>query len=874
MVESRQPETLSGTRQALAQGEQIFRLLVESVRDYAIFMLDASGHIMTWNIGAERLKGYAADEIIGQHFSKFYLEDEVRSGKCERELVVASEEGRVEDEGWRVRKDGTRFWASVVITAVHDDSGELVGYAKVTRDLTERVKAEQERVRLAQTEEANRVKDEFIERETAARRAAEEARSSLAITLQSIGDAVIATDERGNVTLMNPVAERLTGWTLAEANGHPVRPVFHIVNEATRRLVESPVDRVLREGIVVGLANHTLLIARDGTETPISDSGAPVRDETGTVRGVVLVFRDASEEYRANQRRQFLSEASTILSASLDHRETLSRIAQLVVPRLADWCSVEILDDADQLQQVGVAHTDPFKVQLARDLRERYPLDPDAARGVPNVIRSGRSEHYAEISDEMLVQGARDAEHLRLLRELQLRSAIVVPIPGGKRALGAITMVFSESGRRYSLDDLSFAEELARRASTPIKNARLYAAEQRARDLADTASRAKDEFLALVSHELRTPLSAIVGWSKLLATATLDEQRRQKAIETIGRNGDAMTRLVDDLIDVSRIVSGKLRLEMVSVDLPPVIHAAVESVRPAADAKSVAIDEDLDPSAGPINGDAARLQQVVWNLVNNAVKFTPAGGRVTVSLYRRDSHVEIAVGDTGRGIEPRFLPHVFEPFRQADTGISRSSGGLGLGLAIVKQLLELHGGRIEARSEGLERGAIFVARLPLPVPRQPAGHSERPSARVAERANLERRLQGLHVLVVEDEVDMRELLEEALQDLGCRVSAASSVSQAMVHFGRADPPDVLLSDIGLPGESGYDLIRRVRALPAERGGQVPAAAVTAYTRAEDQKQVLDAGFDLHVGKPVDPDQLAQTVATLASMSDTGRRRQN
>jgi PAS domain S-box-containing protein len=846
---------------ALHWSEERFRLLVDSVKDYAIFMLDPEGRITSWNAGAERIKGYLPHEIIGQHFSRFYTERDVRSGKPARELVVAAEQGRLEDEGLRVRKDGSQFWASVVITPLYDQ-GELVGYAKVTRDLTERRQAEEERLRLAQVEQAVRTKDQFLEREQAARRAAEEARSSLETTLRSIGDAVMSTDGQGKITMMNPVAEQLTGWKASDALGQPLHTVFHIINEGTRHTVESPVDRVLREGVVVGLANHTVLVARNGTETPIADSGAPIRGDSGEIRGVVLVFRDASPEVRAASRRAFLAEATAVLVSSLDYRETLARLANVVVPRLADWCSVEVLDPPDHsvLSQVAVAHLDPAKVELARQLRVRYPSDADSPRGAAHVVQTGWPEYYLEITDSMLVQGAVDAGHLRILRELGLQSAVVVPMMSAKRALGALTLVYAESGRRYTEDDMALAEDLARRAAMTIENSRLYEAEQHARDLADAASRAKDEFLAAVSHELRTPLSAILGWTKMLAGLGMDERKRAHGLATIERNALAMTRLIEDLLDVSRIVSGKLRLDMGTVLLPRVIEAAVESARPAAEAKSLHIELALDRDVEPVRGDPARLQQVIWNLIHNAVKFTPPAGRVDISLRQRESDVEIAVKDTGKGIEPRFLAHVFDAFRQADGTMARSSGGLGLGLAIVKHLVELHGGQVEAQSEGVGRGATFIVSLPLAAmrsARRPAEHaSEAPPFAPPPQ------LKGLRVLIVEDDDDTRELLEEVLAQCGAHVRTVSNVADGLSAFDQ-EVPDVLVADIGMPGETGYDLIRLIRARPPSMGGNVPAAALTAYTRPEDRRQALNAGYQIHVPKPVEPAELATIVASLA-----------
>ncbi|HSQ62477.1 MAG TPA: PAS domain S-box protein [Polyangiaceae bacterium] len=843
-----------------------FRRLVESIRDYAIFMLDPQGRVVTWNAGAERIKGYTPDEIIGRHFSCFYEPADVASGKCERELEIAAREGRFEDEGWRVRKDGSRFWASVVINALRDESGELVGYAKVTRDLTERMEAEQERIRLARVGEANRIKDQWLARERAARDEAEDTRRWLATTLHSIGDAVLAIDSKGNITLMNPVAERLTGYRFEEARGHRLGEIFHVVSEETGQPLENPTERVLREGVVVALANHAILVRRDGTRTPIADSGAPIRDGAGRVHGVVLVFRDATEEKRKLDHERFLAEATATLSSSLDYRETLARVANLALPHLADWCQVHVVDQSSgSLEQVALAHGDPEKVRIAHELRQRTPTDPNAARGAPHVVRTGHSELYADVSDELIAAAAASPERAELLRALHLRSAVIVPLSTGAHVLGAITLAFAESNRRYEARDVPFFEELGRRAAIAIDNARLYSSEQRAREGADAANRSKDTFLATVSHELRTPLSAILGWARMLLRHPMEPAKQTRALESIERSAVAMAKLIEDLLDFSRIVSGKMRVEPRPVDLAEVVGNAIDAIGPGAEAKGIRIASSIERGDRPFIGDASRLQQIVWNLVNNAVKFTPPGGTVSVALRPAGESLELTVSDTGMGIDAGFLPHLFDPFRQAEDGVSRtSSGGLGLGLAIAKHLVALHGGTITAASDGPGRGSTFVVRLPMSY--LTVGTAPKPSAPVrrARSALPPPRLDRLHVLVVEDDQDTRDLLREVLEQFGAKVTSAASASEAMTKMGNGHPPDVLLSDIGMPGESGYDLIRRVRALPANKGGNVAAAALTAYTRPEDRKNALEAGYTMHVPKPIDPAELARVVNSLAA----------
>lgn len=529
---------LDETRELLRVSEEHFRLLVESVRDYAIFLLDPRGRVASWNGGAERIKGYGAGEVIGRHFSDFYPPEDIAAGKCEMELDVASRVGRFEDEGWRKRKDGTYFWANVVITALRDtETGALVGFAKVTRDLTERRRAEDERIRLAE--------------------------------------------------------------------------------------------------------------------------------------------------------------------------------------------------------------------------------------------------------------------------------------------------------------------------------------ERRAREASETANRAKDDFIAHVSHELRTPLNAILGWARLLSSG-LDERRREQATKTIERNADAMRQLIDDLLDVSRIISGKMRLQVEPVDLALVIERGLDAVKLAAEAKSIRLTTNIDAETAAIRGDAGRLQQVVWNLLSNAVKFTDRGGRVTLRLrvdHENDSAV-IEVEDSGIGIAPASLPLVFDTFWQDASGPSRGGRGLGLGLAISRKIVELHGGHVEAASEGLGRGAKLRVVLPLSSERIDRDTEANTPALEPSREKLPK-LDGVRVLVVEDEADARDLVRLVLQTCGADVRTAGSVGEALDAFDE-QVPDVLLSDIGLPGRDGYDLIRRVRARAADAGGLVPAAAMTAFARSEDRVRALAAGFVMHTSKPVEPTEVAMIVAALAS----------
>ncbi|HET9227231.1 MAG TPA: response regulator [Thermoanaerobaculia bacterium] len=396
------------------------------------------------------------------------------------------------------------------------------------------------------------------------------------------------------------------------------------------------------------------------------------------------------------------------------------------------------------------------------------------------------------------------------------------------------------------------------------ERAKLLLREQDLRKQAEEANRIKDEFLATLSHELRTPLNAILGWAQVLRSGKVDEETTARALEAVERNARAQAQLISDLLDVSRIITGKLRLELKPVELPRIIEAALDSVRPAADARQIPIRVTIHSGVGPLVGDPDRLQQVVWNLVSNAIKFTPQGGSVEVRLAQRDGQAEIAVQDTGAGIRPDFLPYAFDRFRQAESSTTRQHGGLGLGLSIVRHLVELHGGTVAVESEGEGKGATFTVRLPIRLGVDSGTMTERRQRSAEEIPALvsSRLLEGLHVLVLDDEPDARDLLVTAIEQCGARATAVANVPDALAAVDR-EVPDVLVSDIGVPGEDGYSLIRKLRARGPDRGGKVPAAALTAYARSEDRIRALSAGFQTHLAKPIDSGELVATIAALA-----------
>jgi PAS domain S-box-containing protein len=699
---------------------------------------------------------------------------------------------------------------------------------------------------------------EAVSRERANAKASEEQYRFLA---ESIPQIVWTADAAGKTDYYNERWYEYTGRERGER--HAAAPGAHaVVHPEDERAARAAWERARSAGEPYEVELR-LRRGSDGSYRWHLARSLPLRDSEGRVVKWFGTSTDIDDRRRAEDAQRFLAEASEVLVSSLDYEATLKRIAGLVVPRLADWCAVDIVTDERTIRRLAVAHEDPAKVEMALEVERRYPQTLADREGVAKVIRTGEPEMYPNIPEELMALIARDAEHLKLLRDLGLRSAMIVPLNVQGRARGAITFVSAESGRHYAATDLAFAQDLARRAALAVENARLYREAQE-------VNRLKDEFLATLSHELRTPLTAVLGWTRLLGTGQLDEATGKRALETIERNALSQVQLIDDILDVSRVIRGKLRLNVRATDLVPVIEAAVDSVRPAAEAKGIRLQVILDPQAGPISGDPDRLQQVVWNLLSNAIKFTPKEGRVQVVLARINSHLEITISDTGQGIPAEFLPYVFDRFRQADPTPTRAHGGLGLGLAIVRHLVELHGGSVRAESAGVGAGSTFRVSLPLLATSRaetaPPGESgEAQRERVGSYfAGLDcpPELAGVRVLLVEDDADSRELLIMVLQHCRAEVVAAAGSDEAMRAL-EGWRPDVIISDIEMPGEDGYTFIRRLRGLPAERGGDTPAAALTAYARAEDRMRALVAGFQLHVPKPVEPAELVTVVASLA-----------
>jgi len=676
--------------------------------------------------------------------------------------------------------------------------------------------------------------------------------------VESSDTAIISTDLDGIVTSWNRAAEVMLGYAAAEIIGRSVR----LVIPADRQREEDHALEVIRRNEPVP-AYETVRLSKTGQLVPISLRGFPLRDENGVVVAAAKIGRDISDLRRAEaaaeydrQQDAFLAQVTATLTQSFDYTRTLATIAEIAVPRIADWCAVDVVED-DQVARVAHAHVDPSQIETMELVHRQ--ADPTAPTSPCTVIRTRQSSLIPEITDERIVAAAgADQSRLELLRSIGFSSYLCVPMIARGRCVGAITFTTTTSKRRFTDEDRRFAEDVAARAALAVENTRAYEALQ-------TANRLKDEFLATLSHELRTPLNAVLGYTRMLRAGVIAAERHAQALEVIERNASSLAQIVEDVLDVSRIVSGKARLNVQTVDLSKVLGDAIATVLPAADAKGVRIETSLDALARAVSGDPDRLQQVVWNLLSNAVKFTPRGGRVDMQLARGDAQVEIVVSDTGAGIPASFLPHIFERFRQAEGGTTRQHGGLGLGLAIARHIVEMHGGTIQAASDGEGRGATFRVRLPLVWALPAAGDRERVVPRAGRHEALGLRsahLAGVSVLAVDDDEDALTMVRDILQSAGAKVTIVDSAQAALERL-EVDRPSVLVADLGMPVIDGFDFIARVRSLSNEAVRTVPAAALTAYARSEDSTRSLKSGFDLHLAKPIDPAALVEAVAALA-----------
>jgi PAS domain S-box-containing protein len=683
----------------------------------------------------------------------------------------------------------------------------------------------------------------------------------LAKVVESSDDAIISKDLNSTIISWNPAAERMFGYTEKEAIGQSIRMLIpaHLQSE------EDDVLAKIRAGDRVD-HYETVRQRKDGSLVAIALTVSPIRDESGTVVGASKIARDVTERTRLQselrmqaENTEKVNDVGTVVAATLDRETILQKVTDTATELTRAEFGAFFYNLKDP--KTGDSYMLYALSGASREAFARFPQPRATGLFAPTF----RGEGVVRLDD--VTQDPRYGANAPFqgmpAGHLPIRSYLAVPVKRiGGGVIGGLFFGHSRPGV-FTEQHERFASGIASWATVALENARLYADAQE-------ANRLKDEFLAVLSHELRTPLNAILGYARLLRGNLLPAEQVERGIETVERNARWLTQIVDDVLDVSRIISGKIRLNVQAVDLASVVNNAVATVQPAADAKGVRIQDLIDSRTGPISGDPDRLQQVVWNLVSNAVKFTPKGGRVQVLLERVNSHVEIVVSDTGAGIPADFLPLVFERFRQADSGPTRTTGGLGLGLAIVRHIVEMHGGSVHAQSPGVGQGATFTVRLPVmivqartePKREHPAAERREPLAAIGD-------LHGVSVLAIDDEADALGLLRDILELAGAKVTTASSAAASLRVLETARP-DVILADIGMPDMDGHALIRRIRALPDPEVRDIPAAALTAFARSEDRTKALQSGFEMHLSKPVDPGELVAAVATLVRRRRTAK----
>jgi PAS domain S-box-containing protein len=656
-------------------------------------------------------------------------------------------------------------------------------------------------------------------------RTVDKERAELALVLEQIPDAVVIADERGKVAHANPSARRLLG-TAPDS--------LVMVSTGVAGNGNAGADLGLRRALSGETVRGVVEVVRSPTDEPtwLMTSAAPLQAPNGSLNGAVAVATDITEHRRAEESLRVVAEVSAALSGSLDYRGTLPTVARLLVPRVGDVCAIDVFEN-DVPARIALAHADAVSAELASKLAHHpEPMLPSGERQ-PRLI--------SDVTAGVLHEIASDREHESLLRTLGLRSCMLVPIAARGRTYGMLWLGAAQSGRRYVPESLLLAEDVARRIASAIDNTQLF-------HDAQEADRRKDEFLAILSHELRTPLAPIMAWAQVLKR-TADPERLRLAIEVIERNVRLQTALIDDLLDLTAITRGKVALDTAVHDLRTIVETAMETVREKVVEKSIVLACDLPDSPVAIECDANRLQQVVWNLLTNSIKFSTSGGRVVISVRAENDRAVLRVRDLGAGIAAEFLPQVFDMFRQQERGARRSYGGLGIGLAIARRVTELHRGTIDVHSEGPGKGAEFCVRLPLAPATSFSVASEPSTAPLRERA----------VLLVEDVPDMREAARAVLEDMGIEVFEAAEGVEALARLEEVDV-DLVVCDLRMPLMDGFELIRRIRDDPRHRA--LPVIAVSGYATRDDERRTRDAGFDDYVRKPFVESTLAATIARV------------
>lgn len=882
--------------EALRKTEQRYRSVVDKVKE-VIFQTDAAGLWTFLNPAWTEITGFLVAESLGTLFLNYiHPDDRQRNLELFQPLIQREKEYCRHEIRYLTKAGGFR-WIEVFARLTLEDDGTILGTSGTLNDITQRKQAEEERVRLIQEQIARTLAETAQLRSAFLAEASEVLASSLDYeqTLKSV--ARLAVPYFADWCAVDLLNEDGTISRVAVAHSDPekVQLGWEVAQLFPRRLDEGyGISEVMKTGqsqIVIAITDEQLMASVPNPEYLKILQGlglksciiAPLQARGRVLGSVSFIFSESSRQYRmedlelaedlarraaiaidnahlyhkAQKSKQAAETAADrtarlqMVTAALSESLTPVQVAEVIVEQStavleADAVLIALVNkegtNLEIVRAVGYP-VSPEKVQQQIPINESFPL-AEAVRtkqpvwSEPLAERVARYPHLAEIYNRFSFQ-----------------AWISLPLMVEGKAVGGLSLSFKQF-KKLSQDDREFILTLSRQCAQAIFRAQLYEAERSARAEAEQANRVKDEFLAVLSHELRSPLNPILGWTKILRTQRLQPEKVDSALGTIERNAKLLTQLIEDLLDISRMLQGKLSFNVAPVDLKPVIQGAIETVQLAASAKSIQIQTILQESEKVVLGDANRLQQVLWNLLSNAVKFTPNNGQVIVRLEELEHHIQIQVIDNGKGINSDFLPHVFKYFRQADSSITRKFGGLGLGLAIARQIVELHGGSIRAESPGDGLGATFTVCLPITTP-------ESKSSTVLESSTQTGDLTGLQILVVDDEADMRDLAEFILTEHGAQVRVASSAAEAMADLSQF-VPDVLLCDIGMPEMDGYSLMQQIRERSQEAGGKIPAIALTAYAGEYDRRQALNVGFQQHISKPVEPGELVRAIVQIVT----------
>jgi PAS domain S-box-containing protein len=935
LARQRAEEELVRTKETLRQQTEWLRVTLGSIGD-AVVTTDTEGRVLSLNGVAQDLTGWPQEEAQGRPLAEvFRIVNEQSRETVENPVERALREGRtvgLANHTLLLARDGTEIPIDDSAAPIRDDQGQVYGVVLIFRDITERKKAEdalllreQEladffenasvglhwvgpdgtilRVNRAELELLGYSREEYLghpiaefhvdkeviadilrrlaagevlrDREARLRskdgsikhvlidssvrwqddrfvhtrcftrdvtdhRQAAEAQARLAAIVESSEDAIVGKTLDSTILSWNTAAERLFGYTAEEAVGRSIT----ILIPAERQDEEDFIMERLRRGERIE-HYETVRIAKDGRLLDVSLTISPIRDRSGRIVGAAKIARDVTARRWAEQATRFLADASAALAELTDYRSTLQKVGDLAVPLFADWCAVDVLEADGSIRRLALTHGDAAQRRLADELRARYPPQPGDSDSPMRALRTGEPEWRQSIPDSLLEEAARDGDHLALLRQLGLRCSLSVPLRSRTRTLGVLTCAMAGSGRTYSASDLAIVEDLAHRAVIAIENASLLAT------LKEADSR-KDEFLAMLAHELRNPLAPIRNAVQIFRVKAPATPELRWATEVIERQVHQMTRLVDDLLDVSRITRGKIELRKERVELAAVIDSAVEASGPLIEKWGHELTVEVPPLPIHVEADPTRLAQVVSNLLNNAAKYTDQGGSIWLTAEQKDGDALIRVRDTGAGIPPEMLQRIFDMFTQVDHTLERSEGGLGIGLTLVQQLVEMHGGAVEARSAGLGQGSEFIVRLPV--------------AREAEQARTAAGETLLvpaprRILVVDDNRDAADSLGMLLRMIGNEVHTAYDGLEA-VGAAATFQPDVIVLDIGLPKLNGYEAARQIRAQPG--GADRVLIALTGWGQEEDRLRSKEAGFDHHITKPVELSTLKKLLAQVAA----------